>query len=198
MSLYLVRHGQTDWNLAKRFQASTDVPLNTTGREQAQQIEVALSKRALTFKAASTSPLERARETATIILQQCDLEAGIDNDLIELSVGDFEGQPESELQATMGQAFDDWRAGCFTRAAPNGETVFEAMVRAERVLASLIAGRHDDDFLIVGHQGINMAIMASLSRRTDIDSLTDFKQANDQVEVWDTRSGKRLERFSVG
>lgn len=197
MPLFLVRHGQTDWNLAKRFQSRTDVPLNQTGRVQAALIGDALREKSLQFERVSTSPLGRARETAEIILVDTDVEARVDADLIELSLGDFEGQPEADLRVSMGSKFDRWRAGCFTEPAPNGESLYEGIERARRALETLIAGQPAANCLVVAHQGMNMAIMASLSGCTDLESLVDFRQANDQVEIWDTVKGRRIERFNV-
>ena len=197
MPLFLVRHGQTDWNLAKRFQSTSDIPLNDTGRAQAKLIGGELRQKRLLFSRVATSPLGRAQETAQIIVAGDDVETYVDPDLIELSLGDFEGQSEADLRASMGEEFDAWRASCFTQAAPNGETIFDAIVRAARALEALIAGQPTNNYLLVAHQGMNMAVMALLSGRTDLKSLSDFKQANDQVEVWDTVQGRRLERFSV-
>lgn len=197
MPLFLVRHGQTDWNLEKRFQSRTDVPLNETGRSQARQVRDALRREGVRFRAASCSPLGRAAETAGIVLQDTGLDAWPDADLMELSVGDFEGQLESTLKTSLGDGFDQWRDGCFTEPAPNGESLFEAMQRAERALNLLIGEAHGENSLMVAHQGINMAVLATLSKRTDIESLVGFRQANDEVEVWDTEAGVRLRKFKV-
>lgn len=65
MKIYLVRHGETDWNIERRFQGIENIPLNDTGRKQAKDCAKALAS--LSFAAIYASPLQRAYETATII-----------------------------------------------------------------------------------------------------------------------------------
>lgn len=65
--LILVRHGQTDWNLTKRIQSYTDVPLNEVGRSQTQQVTIKLKD--IKIDVIYSSPLSRAYESAKIIAQ---------------------------------------------------------------------------------------------------------------------------------
>lgn len=94
--LILVRHGETDWNFTKRIQGSTDIPLNDTGRAQAQAAAERLADE--TWHAIVTSPLGRARETARIISRRLDLgEPEVDDRLVERAYGEAEGMDAAAL-----------------------------------------------------------------------------------------------------
>jgi uncharacterized phosphatase len=94
--LYLVRHGETDWNLQRRIQGSTDIPLNITGRKQASNTGRLLARRH--WDAVITSPLSRAAETAQIIAAELDLPAPESlPELVERAYGEAEGLDDRQL-----------------------------------------------------------------------------------------------------
>ena len=94
--LVIVRHGETDWNLAQRIQGSTDIPLNDTGRAQAAATAESLAGEE--WHAIVTSPLGRARETARIISRRLDLgEPQVDGRLVERAYGEAEGLDAAAL-----------------------------------------------------------------------------------------------------
>jgi probable phosphoglycerate mutase len=94
--LVLIRHGETDWNLAKRIQGTTDIPLNDTGRAQAADTADRLADEE--WDAIVTSPLGRARETARIIAERLELgEPEVDDRLVERAYGEAEGMDASAL-----------------------------------------------------------------------------------------------------
>ncbi|HEY9477996.1 MAG TPA: histidine phosphatase family protein [Microbacteriaceae bacterium] len=94
--LYLVRHGETDWNLQRRIQGSTDIPLNNTGRQQASRTGRLLARRH--WDAVITSPLSRAAETAQIIAVELDLPAPESlPELVERAYGEAEGLDDRTL-----------------------------------------------------------------------------------------------------
>ena len=89
MKIYLIRHGETDWNVSRRFQGCTDIPLNEKGRLLAQKTAEAMKD--IPFDAAFSSPLSRAMETARIIIGDRPVKVIPEERLIELSFGEYEG-----------------------------------------------------------------------------------------------------------
>ena len=88
--IYLLRHGQTDWNLIRKLQGITDIPLNDTGRQMA--IDAREKYKDLTFSCCYCSPLERAYETATIFLEDRGIPIIKDDRFKEMCFGPFEGE----------------------------------------------------------------------------------------------------------
>lgn len=198
MPLYLVRHGETDWNREKRFQSRTDVPLNERGIAQAEAIRDELRRRGIEFSAASCSPLGRAVKTASIILYGTGLNAQIEPAFIEVEFGGFEGRLESELREEFGELFSQWRASEYTHTGPaGGENIVSAAERVRGPLLALADAATTGNVLIVAHQAINMAMKVALSGRTDVASAATFRQNNDEVDVWDLSRGERIDEFRV-
>jgi broad specificity phosphatase PhoE len=138
--LWLARHGETEWSLAGRHTGRTDVPLTPEGERQAHALGERL--RGVGFALVLASPLERAQRTAELAGFGAALE--LDGDLVEVDYGDYEGRTSAEIQQ-LRPGWDLWRDGC-----PGGETIAQAAVRAERVLArarALGAG----PVLLIGH-----------------------------------------------
>ena len=75
MNIYVIRHGETDWNAGRRIQGRSDIPLNEKGRQLAKVTAEALKD--IVFGAAYSSPLKRAMETARIILRDRDISGKI-------------------------------------------------------------------------------------------------------------------------
>lgn len=90
MKLFVVRHGETDWNAQHIAQGQTDIPLNAHGIEQAERLCETLKQRGLKFDAVYSSPLERVRRTAEIITGN-QYNIVLDKHLNERNLGDLEG-----------------------------------------------------------------------------------------------------------
>ena len=134
MPLYIARHGQTDWNLAGRYQSHTDIPLNEVGEQQAREIGQALQIRNIHFVSVFCSPLQRATKTAEIIAAGYAVDIQHCQELKELFLGEYEGQYVTALCQQFGEAFTRWRNQLFLKAAPNGENLGDGI---RRVLASI-------------------------------------------------------------
>ncbi len=92
-TFYIVRHGQTDWNIEKKLQGHTDVPLNETGEIQAKELSSKLET--IKFDLAFSSDLLRAKRTAQVIALEQKLAVQTTEVLRERMFGKFEGQPYS-------------------------------------------------------------------------------------------------------
>lgn len=90
MRLYMMRHGETDWNKAHLWQGRTDIPLNDKGRYVAELTREGLKDIHIDY--AFCSPLCRAKETAEIVLRGRDVELTVDERIIEMGFGPFEGR----------------------------------------------------------------------------------------------------------
>lgn len=89
MKLYIIRHGETDWNTVRRLQGRSDIPLNDEGRRLARITSEALQD--IPFSRIYTSPLKRAYETALLIKGERDIPVIMDERIIEICFGEYEG-----------------------------------------------------------------------------------------------------------
>ncbi|MGE9942970.1 histidine phosphatase family protein [Bariatricus sp. SGI.161] len=90
MKLYLVRHGETEWNKQKKIQGQVDIPLDEFGRTLARKTAVGLAD--IPFDVCYSSPLSRAKETGAIILEGRDVPIIEDDRIIEMAFGEYEGK----------------------------------------------------------------------------------------------------------
>jgi probable phosphoglycerate mutase len=122
-TLTLVRHGETEWSLSGQHTGTTDIPLTDRGREVATRLEAALRGRQ--FALVLTSPLSRARDTASIAGFP---DAIVDEDLREWNYGEYEGITTAEIRETR-PGWLLWEQG-----APGGETIDQVAARCDRVI----------------------------------------------------------------
>lgn len=152
MFVYLVRHGETDWNRERRIQGSSDIPLNSTGRAQAKATGELLAKR--DWDGIFTSPLSRARETAEIIANEIGLPRPLPLPaLAERNYGDAEGRTASEVDALYPE--DTEVPGRESR-----EAVIDRVLPALVTLAEANAGK---SVIAVVHGGVIAAVLAAVA-----------------------------------
>jgi len=156
-TLFLVRHGETDWNAAGRWQGQTDVPLNPRGREQAR--EVAGRLRSVGLAAIASSDLLRARTTAEIVAAELGLAVShLDAALRERRFGCFEGLTREEVVARFPEAWARYLADPGP-APPGGESREELLGRLLPAVVSA-AVRLPGPVLVVMHGGAMRALLA--------------------------------------
>jgi broad specificity phosphatase PhoE len=156
--VYLARHGQTAYNLARRFQGQQAIPLDETGRAQAA--ELADHASTYGFAALWSSPLLRARETADVVARRIGLQPREDARLMETDAGDWTDRTFADVQAQAPAAFAAFAAGDPGFAFPGGESFAQQEVRVAAALADVELG--ELPALVVCH---GMVIRAALSGR---------------------------------
>ncbi len=137
-SVWLVRHGETEWSRKRLHTSVTDVPLTPVGVEAGRALGERLAGGA--FALVLTSPRRRARQTAELAGFP---DALVDDDLVEWAYGDYEGISTAEIRETD----PGWTI--WSRPAPGGETAAEVGERTDRVIGRVrtVGG----DVLLFGH-----------------------------------------------
>ncbi|MET4780294.1 histidine phosphatase family protein [Glaciihabitans sp. UYNi722] len=150
--LYLVRHGETDWNRARRIQGSTDIPLNDTGRMQAARTGELLSRRS--WDGIASSPLSRAFETAQIIGRTVEIyQIKVIDDLVERRYGEAEGLEDRELA----------RRFPGDTPVPGRETREAVIARVIPALIALAERHPDSNLIITTHGGVIRTVLNAVA-----------------------------------
>jgi broad specificity phosphatase PhoE len=147
--LWLVRHGQTDWNVQGIYQGQSDVPLNETGRTQAR--ELALKLQGQHFEAIYSSDLSRARETAEILAKHLDLSLKIDRRLREICHGEWEGMHVQDIAVRYNLDMNTPHKRPVDSRAPGGESVIEVKERMIAAANDLTSAYPMGQILVVSH-----------------------------------------------
>ncbi len=192
--IFLIRHGETDWNKAFRYQGSSDVPLNDEGLRQAALLGTRLSR--IRPSRILASPLMRAFRTAETIRERNDgaeeLETETRDDLREISFGVWEGLSIPEIKEKDGKTFERWRRAPFSCAPEGGETFPDIMRRSQVLAEELKCGAPGSDTFVVTHGGVLRALIAALLEFDDIDLLWRMRFDNCSISVVDIWNGKSV------
>lgn len=176
--LYFIRHAENPANLTKELSCRlVDYSLTPKGILQAQQTAAYFQDKPI--HAIYTSPLKRASETATIIAEPLNLQPMVVENFREVNVGELEGQPvTAELWAYHNSIIDAWFDGQPERCFPGGEDYFTMWGRMRSAVAEALAGRTNQNIIVVGHGGIFTFTMKDLCRNIDVAWLRTMKNHN--------------------
>jgi len=129
--IYLVRHGETEWNAAGRYQGKLDSPLTEFGISQAEAIGKKLAELDIQADALIVSPLGRTRQTAAIISRFAALPAmRFDENLAEVSIGSWDGLTDVDIDAEWPNLLDNTTQFDWFFRSPDGESYDAAVERA--------------------------------------------------------------------
>lgn len=193
MRLYVIRHGETDWNIQKRLQGRSDVGLNAKGIALAQVTSEAL--RDVRFDEIYASPLKRAYRTAEIIRGQRPIPIRADERLLEISFGACEGFSVDALPESFGDFF-----GAPERYRPTGggESFLDVIARAKDFIENVVVprSRELDCMLVAAHGAMNNALAYHFLHRELKDYWAGVFPRNCSVSIYDVDGHDyRLEEY---
>ena len=184
--LWLVRHGQTDWNIEGRFQGQSDVPLNSAGLSQARELAAELTGHK--FSAIYSSDLKRAHETAEIIARNLGLPVRVDRRLREICQGEWEGLLLAEVRQRYSQDFSVPYHDTARSRAPGGESVIKLAERLTQAADDIALAFPAQPVLIVSH-GLALAALVCTAANFPLSEVYSHipDNAHPQVVEWPAR-----------
>ena len=171
MKLYLIRHGQTDWNVAGKIQGSTDIPLNAMGKRQAACLAEGMKNRPVVR--VFSSVLSRAYETACSIGDSQGVEVRKIQGLEEVGYGVWEGMTMEEIQKQYPKELEQWYNSPVDVAPPGGESQAQIYERCAKALDTILSDQ-DGDVAMVSHGATVVYLLEYMLRddsRTEEDDI---------------------------
>ncbi len=167
--IFLMRHGQTVWNLEKRFQGSGDSPLTVEGKQQAMLVSNRLQK--CDIKAIYSSPRKRAIETATPIAELLCLSIHKHPGLGEISLGNWEGKTYEDIKIHYPLEYQAFFHDPASFAGVNGgESLLQVRERAVKALEEIAFNHKDNSVLVISH-AITIRLLLTYYMKTSLKEL---------------------------
>jgi broad specificity phosphatase PhoE len=177
--LFLIRHGETDWNVAGRYQGQADPPLNARGLEQAYELARTLQGVGIEFL--FTSPLKRAFQTARILANRLNIPLYADRRLMEIHQGDWQTRLRSEIESLYPALFRRWEIEPWQVTPPGGERLAEVQERVEAAVNDILTLHPDRIVGIVAHR-IPIALIKLRFQDLDADIVRTLHLPNTYIE----------------
>ena len=153
--LWLVRHGESEYNAQGRFQGHMDVPLSALGVRQAEKIGHRLASYDFDFDGLYCSDLQRAALTAQKIAERVKIPAKADVRLREIHMGELQGLLRTEMEIRFPEFAQRVKADSWNTARPGGESMADVAMRVKSFVDELPSGR----FVLVSHGGTIRSIL---------------------------------------
>lgn len=180
MLIYFIRHGQTDWNHAQRFQGCLDIPLNDEGRNQADLLGQRL--RGANIQKVYHSPQLRAKETASIVSSYANAPLTEIYDLHEISMGDWEGITAKQAAEQDPEYWQTYISDRKNLSAPNGESFVHLQSRVLDAIDQIVSNESSDVLAIVAHGAVLKVLFCTLLH-IDLNYINTFDVSNASVNV---------------
>ena len=190
MSILLARHGETDWNVERRIQGNTDIPLNENGIRQAHSLSSYLEReqreKGVPLSFVFTSPLKRAEETAEIVGKRLAVPVEVIPGLEEMDFGVCEGKSWLQAKVEYAEEIEEWEENKRYHKIPGGESyqdVLERFFSAWSLIKKKLKEQpafslQEKDILLVTHGALIMLLLAMRDGQALADSFVRVKVEN--------------------
>jgi broad specificity phosphatase PhoE len=186
-NLYLIRHGETEWNKMQRSQGcSNDIPLSEDGRMQAAAVAQRLKNEKIDMFFSSN--LIRANETARIIAKLHNKNVDIFNEFRELNMGCWEGLCFEDIKNKYSETLKIWRESPHLAKIPMAETILELRERSMGKLIEILNAYPDKNILIVSH-GITIKTIITSIMGIELSNLHKISQDNTALNIFEYING---------
>jgi len=181
MAIYIVRHGQTDFNIQGRYLGRTDLSLNLTGRQQAERLIEKVKDLNVDF--IFSSPLKRTIETAEIIRSD-GYSIIVDPHFIERASGVYEGLTKEEAREKFPDLYKKNITRIFNNAPTNGETIQEVQDRVFDGLDKIKKNYNNRNIIIVTHGFVSKVINKYFNQQILESDFFDFVLQNAEIKKY--------------
>lgn len=189
MKFLFVRHGETDWNVAKKIQGKTDVPLNQTGEAQARALAAKLVEKKIKVARIYTSPQLRAVKTAEILAEALEVECRCKEGFREMDLGLWEGKNWRDIRQEYGEAYLYWNAHRRYAKTPEGECYNDVLERTLEALEE-IREEETEDVLVVTHSAVVMSLFCYIEEKPFEEEIMITRYKLENAEVVDVDEEK--------
>lgn len=181
--IYLVRHGETEWNREGRSQGcSNDIPLSEIGMLQADAIGNRLKDESIDLFFSSI--LTRAYQTAKAIAVHHKKEVRMEKEFVEISFGDWEGLKIDEIKEKYIDVYKIWRDTPHIAKVPGAESLLEIRERSMPKLLEILNSNRDKNILVVSH-GITIKVLIASMMGIDLANLHKIRQDNTALNIFE-------------
>lgn len=185
--LFLIRHGETDWNVEGRYQGQADPPLNERGKCQAHELVEKLAQ--VDLDLLYTSPLLRSEQTAEILASKLAIRVYKDERLMEIHQGDWQTRLRSEIEELYPDLFRRWETEPWEVTPPGGESLQQVQKRVYLAIDDLLQNHAGQRIGIITHR-IPIALIKMRYQGLDPDAVRSIHLSNAYYEEISVKSGK--------
>lgn len=177
-TFYIVRHGETDWNVLGKTQGHGNSKLTEEGLNQAKSLAKYLKDIDMIF----CSDLQRAIDTATIISEELNIKVNKDDRLREMNFGKWEGLLIDEIKKDYLNSYKSWRDTPHLAEIENGETLHIIKERTDNFIKEINEKYQNKNILIVSHS-ITIRVMLLSFLNSSVENIYRVKQENTALNI---------------